>query len=86
MFKLVLIHLSDQEVCNVYRSRGNTTAACKHVTRNLFFSSFFFFLIQLFFCPPPSLPSPIQVTLNPNELLLAVAADPRILTVVKEQT
>lgn len=60
MFKLVLLHLSDQEVCNVYRSRGNTTAACKHVTIyflffvflsffKLYCSSFFlFFLTPLF--------------------------------------
>lgn len=45
-----LLHLSDQEVCNVYRSRGDTTAACKHVTSyfvGVFF--FFFFKILLFF-------------------------------------
>lgn len=52
MFKLVLLHLSDQEVCNVYRSRGNTTAACKHVTRNLFFSSFFFLFNSIVLLSP----------------------------------
>lgn len=37
----ILLHLRDQEECNVYRSRGNTTAACKHVT-----SFFFFFFLN----------------------------------------
>lgn len=49
MLNLVLIHFSDQEVCNVYRSRGNTTAACKHVTRYfLFFSSFLKSIVPFF--------------------------------------
>lgn len=38
-----LLHFSDQEVCNVYRSRGDTTAACKHVT------SYFLFFLLIFF-------------------------------------
>lgn len=41
----ILLHLRDQEECNVYRSRGNTTAACKHVT-SFFFSFFFFFFLN----------------------------------------
>lgn len=52
----------------------------------IIFFLLFFLLFNSIVLLSPSLPSPIQVTLNPNELLLAVAADPRILTVVKEQT
>lgn len=43
-----LLHFSDREVCNVYRSRGNTTAACKHVTS--YFLYFFFFFFLKFYC------------------------------------
>lgn len=32
IFNVTLLQFSDWEVCNVYRSRGITTAACKHVT------------------------------------------------------
>lgn len=43
-----MLHFSDQEVCNVYRSRGNTTAACKHVTSYFLFSSFLIILLFFF--------------------------------------
>lgn len=49
MFNLLLLHFSDQEVCNVYRSRGNTTAACKHVTSYFLFFFLFFKLYCSFF-------------------------------------
>lgn len=40
----ILLHLRDQEECNVYRSRGNTTAACKTRHKFISFFCFFFFL------------------------------------------
>lgn len=44
IFNVTSLQFSDWEVCNVYRSRGITTAACKHVTSYfLFFFPFFFF-------------------------------------------
>ena len=57
MFNLVLLHFSDWEVCNVYKSRGNTTAACKHVTSYFlfffFFFSFFKTVLVFVLSPPP---------------------------------
>lgn len=52
----ILVHFSDREECNVYRSRGNTTAACKHVT--VFFFPRFSIEIILFI---------FLITLNPHE-------------------
>lgn len=79
MFNLVLLHFSDQEVSNVYRSRGNTTAACKHVT-----SFFLFFFLFSFFKRYGSFF--IQVTLNPKEPPLVFRSRAWILMLVDEQT